>query len=581
MERTSEPPQTGVSRGIQTRVAVLVLVAALAPMAALGWASLSNLGDLRDAVIHEHEALVAIAARQVERGLRDMLEALASVPPGARPAQQAALRGAALRSRLLSDSLVIDRNGAVVAGGPSPGSPGPLDPAKYPQVREAFRSGTPVVVRGPSAGAAGRTLFAVVPLRDATGATTEAALGVLDPDSPAWEALLSVQPAGPRARLRLLDESGAVLAGAAIDPRRTLGPHDVHVTSRLMVVPWTVSLDEPAEENFTGLAALRNEWMILAPALALVSAVFAWGVARSVKRPLARLDAAAAQIAGGDLTHPLPPLGEDEVGRLGRSFEAMRIALRGSVEGLRNANHQMEARVRERTRELEGLTRELSLRDELRGKLLRKVISAQEDERKRIARELHDETCQTIAALALRLDAAKSGPTPEERLARIDEAMSMATRSLDELHRIIFDLRPSILDDLGLLPAIRWIAQRHLAPHGIQVRCEFDEIPGKLPPESEIAVFRAVQEAFSNIVRHARAETVLVEVSQAGGWLEIGIDDDGRGFDVPAVGGPSASGRGLGLLGIRERLELIGGTASVASSPGSGTRVVLRIPVPG
>jgi signal transduction histidine kinase len=250
------------------------------------------------------------------------------------------------------------------------------------------------------------------------------------------------------------------------------------------------------------------------------------------------------------------------------------------VEGLRSANHQMEARVRERTRELEGLTRELSLRDELRGRLLRKVISAQEDERKRIARELHDETCQTIAALALRLDAAKSGPTPEENLARIDEAMAMATRSLDELHRIIFDLRPSILDDLGLLPAIRWIAQRHLAPNGIQVRCEFDGMALKLPPETEIAVFRAVQEAFSNIVRHARADTVLVEASEAAGILEIAIEDDGMGFDVGAVGGPSASGRGLGLLGIRERLELIGGTATVDSSPGSGTRVVLRIPVP-
>jgi signal transduction histidine kinase len=236
------------------------------------------------------------------------------------------------------------------------------------------------------------------------------------------------------------------------------------------------------------------------------------------------------------LTQALPPLGHDELGRLGRSFETMRLALE---------------------------------KDVTRRRLLRKVITAQEEERKRIARELHDETCQTITALKMKLDAAG-----------MEDAQAMATRSLDELHRIIYDLRPSILDDLGLLAAIRWIAQRSLAPLSVKVRCEFEEPLDRLPFELEIAVFRAVQEAINNVVRHAKAETVLIEVAVNRGVLEIEIEDDGQGFDVQEVGGPSASGRGLGLLGMHERMELIGGASKVTSSPGKGTRVSLRVPIP-
>jgi signal transduction histidine kinase len=313
-----------------------------------------------------------------------------------------------------------------------------------------------------------------------------------------------------------------------------VGP-EVTVSARLTVVPWRLVLSQPARETFAAVSVLERRWLVLAPSLAALAAVFAWGVSRSVKAPLAKLDQAAARIAVGDLTQPLPPLGRDEIGRLGRSFEAMRLAL---------------------------------AKDETRRRVLRKVFTAQEEERKRIARELHDETCQTITALKIKLDAAG-----------MQEAQAMATRSLDELHRIIYDLRPSILDDLGLLPAIRWMAQRSLAPRGIQVRCEFEEPPARLPFEVEIAVFRAVQEAINNVVRHAKAETVLIEVAVNRGVLEIDIEDDGLGFDVLEVGGPSPSGRGLGLLGLHERMELIGGASKVTSSPGQGTRVSLNVPI--
>jgi signal transduction histidine kinase len=527
-----------VRRGIQTRLAVLVLVAALGPMALLGWSSLTSLAVMRNALLVEREALVKSASRQVEHGARAMLEALAAVPVGPsdsawmRAAQHDALRLAQLRSRLLVGAMVVDRNGRVIASGVE------QDPAFRSEIescvaiREAIRTGKPTVCN-PSEGGSGRRRFAVVPLRGATGTTTAAAVGVLDLQDRAWAALVPSMPVGASARLQLLDDRGGVLAGS---PVRESAASDVVVSERLTVLPWTLVLAQPAKEMFAAVSMLERRWLILAPSLAGIAAVFAWGVSRSVKRPLAKLDEAAARIAAGDLTRPLPPLGRDEIGRLGRSFEAMRLAL---------------------------------ARDETRRRLLRKVITAQEEERKRIARELHDETCQTITALKMKLDAAG-----------MDDAQAMATRSLDELHRIIYDLRPSILDDLGLLPAIRWMAERNLAPHGTKVRCEFEELSVRLPFEVEIAVYRAVQEAVNNVVRHAQAEQALIEVSVTGGVLEIDIEDDGVGFALSELGGPDAGGRGLGILGMHERMELIGGSAKVTSSPGGGTRVSLRVPIP-
>jgi signal transduction histidine kinase len=164
----------------------------------------------------------------------------------------------------------------------------------------------------------------------------------------------------------------------------------------------------------------------------------------------------------------------------------------------------------------------------------------------------------------------------------VRSARALAARAVENVHHVIFDLRPSILDDLGLVSAIGWYAERHLAPRGIAVRCELEPVEGRLPQEVETAVFRAVQEALGNVARHARADNVLIQVTiqvtPGGGVLVVEIEDDGCGFDPAEVAQAAPSGRGLGLLGIRERMELVGGSAVVESRPGQGTRVVLRVP---
>jgi signal transduction histidine kinase len=316
----------------------------------------------------------------------------------------------------------------------------------------------------------------------------------------------------------------------------------------------------------------------LAPTLLGLALLFAWGAARSVRRPLAQLTRSAERIASGDLDQPIPRLPEDEVGRLGRSLEHMRVALKASLEEIAAANQALEERVESRTRELRTLYSQLQERDKWREELLRKVISAQEDERRRLARELHDETSQTLSALSMKIETALAAwPEPASR-DRLTEARALNMRTLEELHRLIFDLRPSVLDDLGLLSAIRWYAERHLEPLGIAVQFEASGFDRRLMPELETALFRVAQEAITNIAKHANADTVLIQCLERDGRVVIEIEDDGKGFSPASLPPPAARERGLGLLGMRERVELFGGTIEIDSAPGRGTRIAVGVP---
>jgi signal transduction histidine kinase len=361
---------------------------------------------------------------------------------------------------------------------------------------------------------------------------------------------------------------------------------EVFTFAPLGAAPWGVLLRQKTWEALPTHGALP--WYVVGGALVgqlALALVFAWGAARSVTGPVGVLTSEAERIARGELAWPIPNLGGDEVGRLGKSLDAMREGLRTMVTRVEKANADLEQRVEERTRalnvaneQLERANAELKEREEARGALLRKIISAQEAERKRIARELHDDTTQSLAVLAMGIEGAQTA-IREGKTPRLDEVKAVTVHTLEEVHRIILDLRPSVLDDLGLLSAIRWYADRYLVTRGIAVRTEFGELGRKLPGEMETALFRMCQEVLSNVVRHARASRVLVQVGVEGGELRIEIEDDGRGFDPAAVAQRDARPH-WGLMGIRERAEILGGTAEIDSEPGQGTRVAVRIPLP-
>ncbi len=227
----------------------------------------------------------------------------------------------------------------------------------------------------------------------------------------------------------------------------------------------------------------------------------------------------------------------------------------------------------ERTR----LYEDVREKEEVRGDLLKKLITAHEDERRRIARGLHDEAGQSLTALILNLEMAeRSAPSSEKQhLARL---RSIAEDTLDELRRVIYGLRPTILDDLGLTAAIRWYVKETVEPQGLHVLINLTGLKKRLPYHLETAVFRIVQEALTNVLKHANAHQAIVDVSLVDAQLRVAIGDDGQGFDV-ASSPRSSEGGGMGLLGMRERAELLGGSWKVQSQPGEGTQLEAVIPV--
>jgi len=204
--------------------------------------------------------------------------------------------------------------------------------------------------------------------------------------------------------------------------------------------------------------------------------------------------------------------------------------------------------------------------DEQRQVLVRRLLGAAEDERRRLARELHDEISQLLTVIQLSL-ARVDTDSPE-----LTRARELLTKTQVDMHRIIHDLRPSLLDDLGLAAAIRSHAHDHLVREGLEVSLEIEEpLPSR--PAIETAVFRIYQELVTNILRHSRAGSVSIELYEGEGTLVLAVEDDGVGFD------PDAKSEGVGITGMHERASLVGGTITFDSEPGMGTHVVLEIPV--
>ncbi len=229
------------------------------------------------------------------------------------------------------------------------------------------------------------------------------------------------------------------------------------------------------------------------------------------------------------------------------------------------------------------LYRELQLREQTRAELLRRIISAQEDERRRVARELHDVTSQALATLGVRLEAltAPLGSNRKDVGALLEEMKSLLTATSKEVHKLIYDLRPSLLDDLGLPAALRSCARNSLEAAGIEVHLEVAGQEKRLPPQVEIAVFRIVQEAITNIASHAHAQSAYISLEFKEKGVAVQIEDDGIGFDLSQVLQLASVKESVGLRGMEERAELLGGTLSINTKPGGGTRVTVEIPVDG
>jgi signal transduction histidine kinase len=219
-------------------------------------------------------------------------------------------------------------------------------------------------------------------------------------------------------------------------------------------------------------------------------------------------------------------------------------------------------------------------REILRGELFRRVVAAQEAERQRIARDLHDETGQSLTAIGMGLRglSGKLGPRNKEALGTIHKLETLTADSLQELQRLISDLRPSHLDDLGLSAALRWYTGKIQEHSSLLVRVEIVGEECDLDDAMKITIFRIIQECLNNIIKHSQANNAHIYLRFEEKNVRINVRDNGIGFDLGQVRQRPTNRPSLGLAGMEERAALLRGTVTVQSRPGSGTEIDAVIP---
>lgn len=619
-------------RGFKQRVARLNLWTRLVLVLTIGFAllfgvfslvSLRVLDDSTQRILTEREVIAEMAAQRYDELLMQAFDELENAPSfaaldpeAANPTQEKLILSHLYGPQSIFSlaAVLLNPQGRVVLIKPDDGHTVGADYSIFPSIALAMQTGKRSIsdpFRDPRSGKAAVAL--TIPILNRDGHILSLLSGWIDLSSPMMlTAVEQARSLGRTGHAELVDGHGIVVASTesestALMPgdHRTyylkmleanrvgvdsvieeIGPHagDMHV---MAFAPLTVA--------HWGIAVGGTEAETLAPVRELQTAIFIFGTlsfgliflatligARLLVHPVKVLTNAAQEIAAGNLEGPIQLSEGGEIGALAEAFETMRSRLRQSLAEIRAWSNELEARVKDRTQELETVNEQLRREQLERQQLLEHVITAQEEERKRVARELHDETGQALTGLLMSLEAVEQNLTPDTPAplrAQLNRTRTLTEESLRDLRKIIRDLRPTALDDLGLIPAIRWYAENHLEPLGISVHVTAAHWNGRLDPPVETVLFRMAQEAVNNIARHATARNVVITLEGDEEGCHVRVEDDGQGFD-PGATRPSDES-GWGLVGMRERANLIHGQVRVESAPGAGTRVLIEVPCKG
>lgn len=315
------------------------------------------------------------------------------------------------------------------------------------------------------------------------------------------------------------------------------------------------------DENGLQKAVLLMTWNLLVialfvSALGIIAAVL---LTRVLTLPIRELVSLTQRVTQGELDVQGMVHSQDEIGVLTQAFNQMTESL--------SQNH----------REREHLMDKLKEKEEMRLQLLEKVMTAQEEERKRISRELHDETSQALTSLMVGLKVLESEASLCVVGDRLQEMRQTVAQTLEEVHHLARELRPSVLDDMGLVPAL----ERYIREYETKFDTEIDfNVIGfqehRVSPTIEVALYRIVQEALTNVAKYAEASMVSVLLDWREGWVSAIVEDNGQGFDPNQT--ITQPGRGLGLFGMQERAALLGGTFKIESQKRIGTTVFIKIP---
>lgn len=313
----------------------------------------------------------------------------------------------------------------------------------------------------------------------------------------------------------------------------------------------------------TIIADLRGN-LLLGISMILLSALLANLVmTRLVIHRLERVTDALVGFGSGNLDLRLPTSSFDEIGLLKVGF------------------NEMGQRIQAEETENQALSQDLLRRTTQQQELLKRLITAQEDERKRVARELHDELGQSLSGLALHSELVERFlySDPKRALEQLSLTRQLLDTTTQQMYELILALRPSVLDDLGLAAALRSQAERLFSGSGITFNLDHSGLVKRLPSAIETALYRIFQEALSNVFRHSGADQVKVSLSQRDGVFEGEIADNGHGFNLHEVDWEANSPTGLGLLGMQERVAQCGGNIEIISRQGEGTHIRIHIPL--
>ena len=311
---------------------------------------------------------------------------------------------------------------------------------------------------------------------------------------------------------------------------------------------WALVYEEPWETVESPI--LRTSQLaplVLAPVL-ILAIVALWFGARQIVKPLQTLESRAAMLAWGD-------------------FKAIEEPVGGIEE------------IRQLQKELINMAQKVQSAQESLHGYIGAITAAQEDERRRLARELHDDTIQALIALKQRLQLSQlSAPRSGPEAAGYQEIAALTEQTIENLRRLTRALRPIYLEDLGLVPALEMLARETGQAANISVDFEKQGTEKRLDPAAELTLFRIAQEALSNVTRHSQASRATLSITFTPQAVAMQIDDDGKGFEVPKSPAEFAPSGHYGLLGLHERAELIGATLEINSAPGGGTRVNINLP---
>ncbi len=586
--------------GLQYRIAGGVVLGLVALLSLFGFLALRTINESKDVALEERLRLAQTTAESVDALVQHTVRQLdaASLLPLLHPDDPEQEQMERLYHVLGTfDKIVrLDVQGQVLWTVPAQAEeeePG-WALAGDPRVLDAMREGRTIIVQVP-AGEADHPPVAVVvtAVHDSSGATRGFFAGELHL-SHAGAPLLPLPEREGEVHAEVVDARGYILAHSGVeetyDPDEhvdVLGPliangrpgtviHHVrggadHVVAYypLASMPGGIVVEQPEDKALALPQDMQKTVLIFGLGALVVGSGAAWLHARSVVRPIQQLTRASDRIATGELDEPLTGSRGDEIGLLASRFEQMRVKLKAAQEESRRWTEELEKRVRERTRELETLSRS-------RAELLGKIITAQEEERLRISRELHDETAQELVHLVRRLEAMGESVGPAFATP-IEELQRMTRNTLRSVRRFSHDLRPAVLDDLGLVAAIEMVVEdtSSLLSEGAQLKVVGE--PRRLDRSVELALFRIAQEALRNVEKHSRATSATVELKFQSHEVHLSVSDNGQGFSSLRNLSQLAGRGSLGLLGMKERAELVGGSFELHSSPGKGTQLAVRV----